>query len=36
MGHLSGAGATVPENEMQNGAVGAFLEIVTERGRKLQ
>ena len=36
MGHLSGAGATVPENELQNAAVGGFLEIVTEQGRKLR
>jgi homoserine O-acetyltransferase/O-succinyltransferase len=36
MGHLSGAGATVPENELQNGAIAAFLSIVTEGGRKLQ
>jgi homoserine O-acetyltransferase/O-succinyltransferase len=36
MGHLSGAGATVPENEMQNGAIAAFLSLVTEGGRKIQ
>jgi homoserine O-acetyltransferase len=35
-GHLSGAGATVPENEMQNGAIAAFLSVVTEGGRKIQ
>jgi len=36
MGHLSGAGATVPENEMQNAAISEFLDLVTERGKKLQ
>ena len=28
MGHLSGAGATAPENELQNREVGAFLDLV--------
>ena len=36
MGHLSGAGATAPENELQNREIGAFLDVVTERGRKIQ
>jgi homoserine O-acetyltransferase len=36
MGHLSGAGATVPENEMQNAAIAGFLDLVTEQGKKLQ
>jgi homoserine O-acetyltransferase/O-succinyltransferase len=36
MGHLSGAGATVPEKEFQNGIVASFLETVIERGGKLQ
>jgi homoserine O-acetyltransferase len=36
MGHLSGAGATVPENEYQNAEIPRFLEIVTDRGRKIQ
>jgi len=36
MGHLSGAGATAPENELQNAAIAGFLEIVTDRGRKIQ
>jgi len=36
LGHLSGAGATVPENEMQNAVIGSFLETVTGQGRKLQ
>jgi homoserine O-acetyltransferase len=36
LGHLSGAGATPPENELQNREIGAFLDIVTERGRKIQ
>ena len=26
MGHLSGAGATAPENEVQNREIAAFLE----------
>ncbi len=36
MGHVSGAGISAPENEMQNREIGAFLEVVTDRGRKLQ
>ena len=36
LGHLSGAGATPPENELQNAAMAGFLEIVTDRGRKIQ
>jgi len=36
LGHLSGAGATVPENEMQNAAIAGFLDLVTEHGKKLQ
>ena len=36
MGHVSGAGISAPENEVQNREIGAFLEVVTERGRKLQ
>lgn len=36
MGHLSGAGARSPENEMQNREVAAFLDVVTERGKRLQ
>ncbi len=36
MGHVSGAGISAPENEVQNREVGAFLDVVTERGRKLQ
>jgi len=36
MGHLSGAGATAPENEMQNAAISSFLDLVTEQGRKLK
>ncbi len=36
LGHWSGAGATAPENEMQNREIGAFLDIVTDRGRKIQ
>jgi homoserine O-acetyltransferase len=36
MGHLSGAGATVPENELQNREISAFLDIVTARGKSIQ
>jgi hypothetical protein len=36
MGHISGAGISARENEMQNDEIGRFLGIVTERGRKLQ
>ena len=36
MGHVSGAGISAPENEVQNREIGAFLDVVTERGRKLQ
>jgi homoserine O-acetyltransferase len=33
MGHLSGAGATAPENEVQNREIRAFLEEVTAARR---
>jgi homoserine O-acetyltransferase/O-succinyltransferase len=36
LGHWSGAGATAPENELQNREIGAFLDIVTDRGRTFQ
>jgi len=36
MGHLSGAGATAPENELQNDEIAKFLDAITDRGRKLQ
>ncbi|MDB5990819.1 MAG: homoserine acetyltransferase [Herbaspirillum sp.] len=36
MGHSSGAGATAPENELQNREIGAFLDVVTENGRKIR
>lgn len=36
MGHVSGAGISAPENETQNREIAAFLEVVTEKGRKLQ
>ena len=36
MGHVSGAGISAPENETQNREIGSFLDVVTERGRKLQ
>ena len=36
MGHLSGAGATAPENELQNNEISRLLDSVTGRGRKIQ
>ena len=36
MGHVSGAGISAPENELQNREVGGFLDMVTEHGRKIQ
>jgi hypothetical protein len=36
MGHVSGAGISAPENELQNREIGAFLDNVTDRGRKIQ
>ena len=36
MGHVSGAGISAPENELQNREAGNFLDVVTERGRKIQ
>jgi homoserine O-acetyltransferase len=36
MGHLSGAGATAPENEMQNAEIARFLDIVTQHGKLIQ
>ena len=35
LGHLSGAGATAPENELQNAEIGRFLDLVmSQRARK--
>jgi len=36
MGHVSGAGISAPENELQNAEIARFLEAVTDRGRKIQ
>ena len=36
MGHLSGAGVSAPENDVQNREITTFLEGVTDRGRKIQ
>jgi len=36
MGHVSGAGISAPENELQNAQINSFLDTVTDRGRKLQ
>jgi len=34
MGHLSGAGATAPENELQNAEIARFLEPISPAARK--
>jgi homoserine O-acetyltransferase len=36
MGHVSGAGISPAENEVQNREIGAFLDLVTDRGRRIQ
>jgi homoserine O-acetyltransferase len=36
MGHLSGAGTTAPENELQNAEIAAFLDMITDHDRKLE
>lgn len=36
MGHTSAAGITARENELQNAEIGAFLEVVTQRGKLIQ
>jgi homoserine O-acetyltransferase/O-succinyltransferase len=36
LGHWSGAGATAPENELQNAEIGKFLDVVTQQGRALR
>ena len=36
MGHASAANISAPEGEMQNREIGAFLDVVTDRGRKIQ
>ena len=36
MGHISGAGTSAPENELQNREIDSFLNVVTERRRKIQ
>jgi homoserine O-acetyltransferase len=36
MGHVSGAGISAPENELQNAEVAKFLDVVTQRGRLMQ
>ena len=36
MGHVSGVGISAPENELQNRAVGGFLDVMTGRSRKIQ
>ena len=34
MGHVSGAGISAPENELQNREVGAFLATVVAQAKK--
>ena len=34
LGHLSGAGATAPENDVQNREIAAFLDSLGKDGRK--
>ena len=34
-GHLSGAGATARENELQNREIAQFLDLVTDHGRRM-
>ena len=36
LGHISGAGISAPENDLQNREIGAFLDLVTDSGRKLR
>jgi homoserine O-acetyltransferase len=36
LGHLSGAGATARENDVQNREIASFLDIVTDNGRRLR
>ena len=36
VGHVSGAGISAPKNEVQNREIATFLDVVTERGKKLQ
>lgn len=36
LGHISAAGITLPENELQNDEIARFLDTVTQRGRLIQ
>ena len=36
MGHVSGAGISAPENDVQNREISTFLDVVTDRGRKIR
>jgi len=36
MGHVSAAGISAPENELQNAEIAKFLDLVTQRGRLIQ
>jgi len=36
IGHVSGAGISARENEIQNREIEQFLDVVTNRGRNLQ
>ena len=36
MGHVSGAGISAPENDLRNAEVAKFLDLVPDRGRRIQ
>ncbi len=36
LGHISAAGITAPENDLQNAEIARFLDLVTQRGRLMQ
>jgi homoserine O-acetyltransferase len=36
LGHISAAGITAPENDLQNAEIARFLDLVTQRGKLIQ
>jgi hypothetical protein len=36
LGHISAAGITAPENDLQNAEIAKFLDLVTQHGKLLQ
>jgi hypothetical protein len=36
LGHISAAGLTAPENDLQNAEIARFLDVVTQRGKLIQ